>query len=119
MQVFRTGKIGRAGSGDKVLTFRGQVGKKTGRQAGLERRKDQKGRQTQDRHDGHTFWMRTQIRNEGKQTEKRTFRLDNTTGPEGNKQKIRERQKTNDTESTGRLSLLSRQEEWWQARLTG
>ncbi len=59
MQVFRTGKTGRADRGGKVLTCRGKVGKKTGGQAGLGPKKDQKDKQAQDRHYRHTFWMST------------------------------------------------------------
>jgi hypothetical protein len=61
----------------------------------------------------------------GQADRKMTVRLDINTGHAGkasNKQKIRELfstcskgRKVNDTESTGRLSLLSRQEEWQQA----
>jgi hypothetical protein len=66
MQAFRTGKIGRAGRGDKVHTCRGQVGKKTVWQAGpkvqtnIEQTK-------QDRHD----------RNEDKQTEEKDSQTGN------------------------------------------
>jgi hypothetical protein len=71
MQAYRTGKIGRADRGDKVLTGRGQVGKKTGRQARLGRKNDQKDKQTQDRHYGQTFWMSTQNRKKRGQADRK------------------------------------------------
>jgi hypothetical protein len=111
MQACRTGKIGRAGRGDKVHTGRGQAGKKTvGKQ-------DPKSRQTQNRQ-RRTGMTETKTSRQ----EKWTVRLDINTGHAGksrNKQKRCELRQESKRHREDRQTVpLSSQEGCWQAGLT-